>query len=230
MDDTDDEYYFRLLQEELIHDDDQKDEILLNEYITVESQGKQSDEQDSRRDAECWNLEQVELRQRERIQAKRSRRLKTARKRALDALGLEKVPKETFLKQRYHKAKGVHARLMDALEIRQQESNERAREYVVDREAKLAALHADKDKKRVGQLEYLKTIERVREHEAFQTRTLTDLALADAYPKDSIIEDVSDEDLVTVLRIRGNIKSIRRLKKRETILGLLLRSFEIPLY
>lgn len=234
VEDTDDEYYFRLMQEddEMNEEDDEEDTKVLV-VDNIESSKETDHEQDTRVNEYYLNREAVEQRKLERKQVKRTRRLKTARKMALNALGLDKVPKDSKQRQRYHAAKGVYARLLETLEVRQQEANERARLYVVDREAELAALHLNENEennKRVGQLDYLKSIERIREQEAKQTRILTDLALSKVLPDNEVTEELSNEDLITVLRVRGNIKGVRRHGKRETLVGLLRRSFQVPLY
>lgn len=233
VDDTDDEYYARLFEEE---DDDDNIVDICVENEEKEQQKQEIEVQRERRGAE-WNRgfeqlkrEAVEYRERRRNQVQRSRRLNKAKQMALEALGLEKLPKETHLVERYRMAKGVYARLLEALDQRQQAAQKRTKTYVVDREAQLAALHATDDSKRVGQLDYLKNIQSKRKEETNQTRILTELVLSETIPPDNLLQGLSDEDLIAVLRIRGNIKGIRRLKKRDTILDLLRKSFQKTLY
>ena len=229
MDDTDDEYYARLFEEDSGDD------------VCVESQEKEYQTQEVKdqrvlrgadwsRGHEQQKREAVEYRERRRNQVKRSRRVYKAKQMALEVLGLDRLPKEAHLAERYRLAKGVYVRLLEALDQRQHSAHERAKQFVVDREAQLAALHAADDRKRVGQLDYLKTIQSKREEEANQTRNLTELVLSETIPPEKLLRGLSDEDLIAVLRIRGNIKGIRRLKKRDTILNLLRRSFQNTLY
>jgi len=234
VDDTDDDYYTRLFEEEL-DDDDDYDEIEGEFELPVErKQSNQHDELQDSRANEYLNREAVEKRKLQRSQAKRSRRLKKARQMALDALGFDKPPKNSKQRQRFHAAKGVYARLLEALDVRQQEANERARHYVEDREAQVAALHANQDENVERgdhqSEEYLQSIEQIREQEAKQTRILTELVLNSSFAEDDVVEELSKEDLITVLRVRGNVKGARKQSRRETILGLLRRSFETPLY
>jgi hypothetical protein len=190
VDDTDDEYYARLFEEE-DNDDDIDDVCVENEE--KEEQTQEVEVQRELRGTE-WNRgfeqlkrEAVEYRERRRNQVKRSRLLNKAKQMAVEVLGLEKLPKETHLAERYRMAKGVYARLLEALDQRQQAAQERAKQYVVDREAQLAALHATDDSKRVGQLDYLRTIQSKREEEANQTRTLTELVLSEKIPPDKLL-------------------------------------------
>lgn len=239
LDDTDDEYYARLFEEDGEDDDDVDD--VCDENEDKQYQTQEVKDQDQLRDAAEWSRhgheqlkrEAVEYRKRCRNQVKRSRRLNKAKQMALEVLGLETSPNETHLAERYRMAKGVYVRLLEALDQRQKAAYERAKQFVVDREAQLAALHATNDitgRKRVSQLDYLMTIQSKREEEAIQTHTLTELVLSQTIPPDKRFQGLSDEDLIAVLRIRGNIKGIRRLKKRDTILNLLRRSFQKTLY
>jgi hypothetical protein len=237
VDDTDDEYYARLFEEDG-EDDDYVDDVC-DENEEKQYQTQEVKDQDQLRDAAEWSRhgheqlkrEAVEYRERCRNQVKRSRRLNKAKQMALEVLGLETSPNETHLAERYRMAKGVYVRLLEALDQRQKAAHERAKQFVVDREAQLAALHATNDtSKRVSQLDYLMTIQSKREEEAIQTHTLTELVLSQTIPPDKHFQGLSDEDLIAVLRIRGNIKGIRRLKKRDTILNLLRRSFQKTLY
>ena len=185
--------------------------------------------------AEYLVRQAVEQRKVKRSQIKRSKRLKTARQRALNTLGFTKPPKEAKPRQSYHKLKGVYARLLEALDIRHDEATERARLFVLEREAQLAALAMmDNKGNQVGQSDKnanLKTIESIREQEVKQIQLLTNLSLSTSLNEDYDIEEMSNKDLITVLRIRGNVKGIRsKHAKRETLLGLLVKSFDAPLY
>ena len=150
---------------------------------------------------------------------------------AIDALGLAKIPKpDSANRKQYLLAKGVYTRLLEELYQRERQAQERAREWISNREAQVAALHATDDKGRVGRLEYLKTIQSMREQEEKKRQKLAELSLCETIPRVEAIEAQSDEDLIAVLRIRGNIKGIRFLEKRETILDLLRKSFHTALF
>jgi hypothetical protein len=245
VDDTDDEYYARLFQEEEEEEDDDEFVVFVDKNQKEPSQEQEETQVQQQRQlllrgAE-WNRgleqlqrERVEYRQRCRNQVKRSRRLAKARQLALQTLGWNKLPRENVeMKRRYQLAKGVYARLLETLNQRHEAAQQRAKLFVVNREAQLAAhfaSHCETQQQRVGQLTYLKTIQSVREKEANQTRILTELALCETNPPDKLLQGLSNDDLMAVLRIRGNVKGRRRLKKRETILDLLDKSFQKSLY
>lgn len=237
-DDTDDEYYFRLMQQEIDEDEIDNDEIgfelpIDTTTLAVERSAPSinNTRQETRQMTEyVMNRDAVEQRKMQRKQVKRSRRLQNARKMALGAMGLDKPPALSKQRRQYHATKGLYSRFLEVIEIRQSQAYERARIYVVDREAALAAANDKTNNRQVAQLDYLKSIESMRQQEASRTRIMTELALATSSPKEGLLEELSNEDLIAVLRIRGNIKGARRHFKRETILGLLRRSFKTPLY
>lgn len=239
VDDTDDDYYSRLFEEEIDEDDglDEEEEddfeLHLATVAPAETNGEQHHDKQDARVSEYLTREAVKQRKHKRCQVKRSKRLKAARQMALEALGCGgKTPKETNLRQRYNKLKGVYARMLETLDARQEEAMKRARTFVVEREAQRAALATDKNEKskRVGQQNYLKSIESMREQEAKQIRLIRNLSLSTVLQEEDIMEELSNEDLISVLRIRGNVKGVRKHAKRETLLGLLRQSFNVPLY
>jgi hypothetical protein len=93
--------------------------------------------------------EAVQQRKVKHSQVKKLKRIKTARQRALNTLGFFKPPNETKLSKRYHKLNGVYTRLLEALDMRQEEAIERDRLLVAEREAQLAPLAMDKNGKRM---------------------------------------------------------------------------------
>lgn len=234
VDDTDDEYYSRLFEEEMNGvDDGFETEAKIDATIRARNRnqnGNMSPEQDARV-TEYLVREAVEQRKVKRRQVKKSQRLKTASQRALNALGLIKPPpKEAKLRQCYHKLKGVYARLLEALDNRHEEATGRARLFIAEREAQLAALAMENKGRRISQHDNLKTIESMREQESKQIQLLTNLSLSRVLKEDYNIEEISKQDLITVLRIRGNVKGIRKDAKRTTLMRLLEKSFDTPLY
>jgi hypothetical protein len=218
--DTDEDYYINLLKEE---DEDTEDDSFLPSDAMNAYRDKQRVKKEWGRELENWKQLGVQARRDRRDQLRKKKFSIQAETMAQEyvfatdhSIG-QQLEEEivnaaadagTPAKIQLEKATALFQRLLEHLYEMEQDAYNRGKELAIQREAEKASGTATDIQ------DYLEELEGVRETEQENRRLQKERVFE--LPEDwELLLD--DDDLITILKIRGNVRNVGKVQKRETI-------------